>query len=92
MRYARTGDLRTEIETLARPLVEERRTPGLVVGVLLPDGAATCVGFGVAGPQDRHPPDGDTLFAIGSTNPFPAGTIPPLCSARRVCTPRPMVC
>ncbi len=68
MRYARTGDLQAEIDKLASPLIEEQRTPGFVVGVLFPDGATICSGFGVTSRHDGHRPDGETLFAIGSTS------------------------
>lgn len=68
-RYAATGDLRAEVDALARPLIDGGTTPGLVVGVLLPDGSVQCFGYGttehaIGGRQ----PDGDTLFAVGSVS------------------------
>ncbi len=66
-RYARTGNLQAEVNALATPLIEKKRTPGFVVGVLLPDGSTEFFGYGVAAHSGSRPPDGDTLFAIGST-------------------------
>lgn len=67
-RYARTGDLHAEIEDLVQPLIERRATPGLVVGVLRPDGSLASFGFGTIRAGDPRRPDGDTLFALGSTS------------------------
>jgi CubicO group peptidase (beta-lactamase class C family) len=66
MHYARNRNLSAEVESLARPLVEKGETPGIVVGVLLPDGSSSMYGYGVTDRQSGRKPDGDTLFAIGS--------------------------
>jgi len=66
MHYARSGDLSTEVASLARPLVERGKTPGIVVGVLLPDGSMHFFGYGVTDPKSAIRPGGDTLFATGS--------------------------
>ena len=42
-------------------------TPGLVVGILLPDGTKRFFGYG-ATDDVGSVPDGDTLFAIGSVS------------------------
>jgi CubicO group peptidase (beta-lactamase class C family) len=47
-------------------MVETGHTPGVVVGVLLPDGTTHFFGYGVADRSTGAKPDGDTLFAIGS--------------------------
>jgi CubicO group peptidase (beta-lactamase class C family) len=67
-RYARTGDLQAEVESLARPLVERGETPGIVVGVLSPDGSVKFFGYGVTDHDSKRMPDGDTLFPIGSVS------------------------
>ncbi|HEV7815748.1 MAG TPA: serine hydrolase domain-containing protein [Janthinobacterium sp.] len=66
-RYA-SGDLRAEADSLALPLIQARRTPGLVIGVLLPDGSRQCFGYGETEAEGGQRPDGDTLFAIGSVS------------------------
>ncbi len=43
-RYAETGDLKAEIDELAEPLIADKQTPGLVAGVLLPDGSKKIFG------------------------------------------------
>jgi CubicO group peptidase (beta-lactamase class C family) len=65
-RYARTGDLKAEVDALAQPLITHQRTPGLVVGVLLPDGRRQFFGYGVADKRRAGAPDGATVFAAGS--------------------------
>lgn len=67
-RFAQTANLRAEVESLARPLVERGETPGIVVGVLLPDKRMQFFGYGVTDERDGAPPDGDTLFAVGSVS------------------------
>jgi len=66
--YAQTRDLKTEVDGLAQPLVDQHITPGLVVGVLLPDGETQFFGYGVADKTTGQTPDADTLFAIGSVS------------------------
>lgn len=60
------SDLSEQVERVAAPLVSGGKTPGLVVGVLLPDGATRFFGYGTTGQPDGAPPGPDTLFAIGS--------------------------
>lgn len=67
-RYADTGDLRFAADALAQPLIEQKTTPGVVIGVLLPDGSRQCFGYGVTEQAGARLPDGDTLFAIGSVS------------------------
>ena len=65
--YACHPDLTAEVDSLARPVVEHGETPGIVVGVLLPDGSTHFFGYGVTDRQGAGVrPDGDTLFAVGS--------------------------
>jgi len=66
MHYAQQGDLAAEVDSLARPLVQKGETPGIVVGVLLPDGQMQFFGYGVRDRAGHSQPDGDTLFAVGS--------------------------
>ena len=54
------------VEAVAAPLVKDGRTPGLVVGLLLPDGTTRFFGYGTTGQGGDPPPGPDTLFAIGS--------------------------
>jgi len=61
-----SGDLRTEVDELARPMVDSGYTPGVAVGVLLPDGTMRFFGYGLADQGSGLTPDADTLFAIGS--------------------------
>ncbi|WP_205119352.1 serine hydrolase domain-containing protein [Paramagnetospirillum kuznetsovii] len=63
---APAAPVQIEIDTLARPMVESGYTPGLVVGVLLPDGTTRFAGYGVTDQDSGRRPDADTLFAIGS--------------------------
>lgn len=65
-RYARTGDLKAEVDTLAQPMIDRHETTGLVVGVLLPDGSQQFYGYGVTDQTNGARPDGNTLFAVGS--------------------------
>ncbi len=65
-RFARSGDLKSEVDGLAQPLIDSKETTGLVVGVLQADGSEQVFGYGVTAQQEGHRPDGQTLFAIGS--------------------------
>ncbi|ADH85802.1 serine hydrolase domain-containing protein [Desulfurivibrio alkaliphilus] len=67
-RLARTGDVGAEVEDLVRPLQQRNTTPALVVGVLLPDGSRQTFGYGTTRTKGGHRPDGETLFAIGSSS------------------------
>ena len=60
------ADPKAVIDPLADPLVKDKPAVGLVVGVWL-DGQPHVFGYGtVTTPTGEHPPDGDTLFEIGS--------------------------
>jgi len=63
---ARSRDLQADADELIRPLVESGQTPGVVAGVLLPDGSTRFFGYGVTIRNGNARPDGDTLFAVGS--------------------------
>ena len=65
-RQTRGGTLQSKVDSLVRPMVETGHTPGVVVGVLLPDGSMHFYGYGVANQINHRKPDGDTLFAVGS--------------------------
>jgi CubicO group peptidase (beta-lactamase class C family) len=67
-RYSHSGNLQAEVDLLARPLVERGETPGIVVGVLLPTGDRRFFGYGITDRESRRPPDGKTLFPIGSVS------------------------
>lgn len=60
------SDLAEQVDRIAAPLVAQGETPGLIVGVLLPDGSTRFFGYGRTGQPDGAPPGPDTLFAIGS--------------------------
>lgn len=64
--YSRSENLQAEVDSLAQPLITEARTPGIVVGVLLPDGSTQFFGYGTINQAGDGKPDADTLFAIGS--------------------------
>lgn len=65
-RSKRVGNLRAEVDALARPMVETGYTPGLIVGVLLPDQSTHFFGYGEADKVSHARPTKDTLFAVGS--------------------------
>ncbi|MBC7860453.1 MAG: beta-lactamase family protein, partial [Burkholderiaceae bacterium] len=67
-RDAGGGDLQIEADSLALPLIEQKKTRAIVVGVLLPDGSHQSFGYGSTEADGGHRPDGDTLFAIGSVS------------------------
>lgn len=67
-RLACSGDLKAEVDSLAQPMIEERQTPGLVVGILTADGQAKTFGYGVTDTRYRYPVNGKTLFAVGSVS------------------------
>jgi CubicO group peptidase (beta-lactamase class C family) len=64
-RFAQSGNLKTEVDALAQPLIDSKESTGLIVGVLLPDASEQFYGYGVT-EQNGQRPDGQTLFAIGS--------------------------
>jgi CubicO group peptidase (beta-lactamase class C family) len=65
-RLAASGDLQAEVDTLAQPLIDTGFTPGIVVGVLLPDRTRRVFAYGVRDRSARTKPDGRTLFPVGS--------------------------
>jgi serine-type D-Ala-D-Ala carboxypeptidase/endopeptidase len=58
-------DLRPGFEPLARRLIEDRATVGLVIGIVK-DGETQVVGYGEVGKGSGAVPDGDTVYEIGS--------------------------
>lgn len=75
LRYAKSGDLRAEVDSAVKPLIAQGDTPGAEVGLLLPDGSMRFFGYGVADRETGRRPDADTLFAIGSLSKAFLGTI-----------------
>ncbi len=65
-RLARSDDLATEVDAMARPLVDEGQTPGILVGILRADGSRQFFQYGVADKASGAPLGPDTLFAVGS--------------------------
>jgi CubicO group peptidase (beta-lactamase class C family) len=63
---ATPGDLRAQVDALAQPLIDCKRTPGIVIGVLSADGRKQVFGYGVSDFLSGTRPDGETLFAVGS--------------------------
>jgi D-alanyl-D-alanine-carboxypeptidase/D-alanyl-D-alanine-endopeptidase len=57
--------LAAEVGTLVRPRIEAGRSVGIVVGVVR-DGRSEVFGFGRPSIEDDEPPDGRTVFEIGS--------------------------
>lgn len=60
------SDLKVAVDALAQPLIDAQQTPGMVIGVLTADGQKHVFGYGLTGQPDGQPPDGITLFAVGS--------------------------
>lgn len=54
------------VDALAAPLVDQGRTRGLMVGLLLPDGSCRFFGYGSTSAEGGATPGPDTLFAVGS--------------------------
>jgi CubicO group peptidase (beta-lactamase class C family) len=75
LRYAKSGDLRAEVDAVVEPLIAHGDTPGAEVGMLLPDGSMQFFGYGVADRETGRRPDADTLFAVGSVSKVFLGTI-----------------
>ena len=58
--------LKENVDQLINPLIDDGHTPGVIVGVLLPNGDVQFFGYGVADEATGVKPSGDTLFAVGS--------------------------
>ncbi|MCU5772266.1 beta-lactamase family protein [Erwiniaceae bacterium BAC15a-03b] len=58
--------LKQQIDALAQPLIDQQRTPGLVVALLTADQQRHIYHYGFTDRDRRTPVTGDTLFAIGS--------------------------
>lgn len=61
-----TTSLHAQVDALAQPLIDGKRTPGIVVGVLSADGRKQVFGYGLSDSLHGATPDGTTLFAVGS--------------------------
>ncbi|MGH6647962.1 serine hydrolase domain-containing protein [Aquabacterium sp.] len=59
-------NIEADMAALAKPLVDQGQTPGIVVGVLLPDGQMRFFGYGTTNEQGGATPGPDTIFAMGS--------------------------
>ncbi|MBN9421388.1 MAG: serine hydrolase [Candidatus Accumulibacter sp.] len=64
-RYAGGESLQRQVDALAEPPVASGQTPGMVVGILLPDGSTQFFGYGTT-ERGGERPDADTPFAVGS--------------------------
>lgn len=65
-RYLLSRDLAPEVDALATPVVQRGKTPGMIVGVRLPDASTRFFGYGSATVPDGPVPTADTVFAVGS--------------------------
>lgn len=75
MRYAGNSDLQFEVDSLAKPLIDNKETPGLIVGVLLDDGKSRFFSYGVAGKEMHTALNAETLFDVGSLSKVVLGCI-----------------
>ena len=63
------GSLKAEVDQLVLPLVNGGEIRGMAVGVLAPGAKPQVFGYGTADrPGDGRPPEGDTIFQIGSVS------------------------
>jgi len=67
-RLACSGDVKAEADALAQPLIDSGHTPGIIVGVLMPDHTRRYFAYGVRDKTTGARPDGHTLFPIGSVS------------------------
>lgn len=74
-RYARSGDLRAEVNSMAQPLIDAGQVPGIVVGVLMPDRSRQFFSYGIRDQATRAKPDGQTIFPVGSVSKGFVGAI-----------------
>lgn len=59
-------DLAENVDAIAGSWVRDGQAPGLMVGLLLPDGSTRFFGYGSTEQGGGHSPGPDTLFAVGS--------------------------
>jgi CubicO group peptidase (beta-lactamase class C family) len=63
------GSVSSEVDRLARPLIESGEIYGLAVGVLTPDGKTLAFGYGRTGTTGaKQQPDDKTVFQLGSVS------------------------
>jgi CubicO group peptidase (beta-lactamase class C family) len=67
-RLAYSGDVKAEADALAQPLIDSGHTPGIIVGVLMPDRTRRYFAYGVRDKATGARPNGHTLFPIGSVS------------------------
>jgi CubicO group peptidase (beta-lactamase class C family) len=65
---AATDDLAARVNALAQPAIDDGRVAGMVIGVVDKKGATRLFGFGRISRADPRPPDGKTVFEIGSVS------------------------
>ncbi len=65
---AATDDLAARVCALAQPAIDDGRVAGMVIGVVDKKGATRLFGFGRISRADPRPPDGKTVFEIGSVS------------------------
>ena len=77
--------LKDDVDALVKPMVDTGYTPGVIVGVLLPDHSVHFYGYGVADEATGAVPTGDTLFAVGSLSKgFLAGIVAQLVDEKKL--------
>ncbi|HEV2212473.1 MAG TPA: serine hydrolase, partial [Gammaproteobacteria bacterium] len=64
--YEHSHDLKAAVDSLAEPVLASGETPGILVGVLTPDGQTRYFSYGVADQDTGAPIGPDTLFQVGS--------------------------
>ncbi len=70
------GDIKDEVDRLARPLIESGEVASLAVGLVTPDGQVHTFGYGNIAHDKKQQPQTDTIFEIGSiTKLFVASTL-----------------
>src|SRR2546426_320912 len=65
---ATTDELAVRVRALAQPAIDDGRVAGMVVGVIDKKGTTRLFGFGRVSHADPRPPDGKTLFELGSVS------------------------
>ena len=65
---AATDDLAERVRALAQPAIDDGRVAGMVIGVVDKKGTTRLFGFGRISRADPRPPDGKTVFEIGSVS------------------------